>query len=228
MDTAQLRFAFNMNESLYVRINEFRERRLDLIRRGGAPMLLGDGVTVVVHLIPLASFATAKRLDLNGDLSIADPFSPMNAVEEIRQQLNIDGVISMSVGDTSKGYTQLFRNGIVEAICAFPLIDQRVKVVWTSFESLVATAVRRYIAELRALQFAGPVCIMLSLSNTGQSYLDSGGTNMDAAVKLTIDEIRVPDIMLESDERLTDLLRELYEVVWNAYGRKRAPDLSFQ
>jgi hypothetical protein len=51
---------------------------------------------------------------------------------------------------------------------------------------------------------------------------------MDAAVKLTIDEIRVPDIMLESDERLTDLLRELYEVVWNAYGRKRAPDLSFQ
>lgn len=228
MDTAQLRFAFNMHDSLYRRISEFRAQRLELIRRKSTPGTLSEGVKVIIHLVPLAALATARRLDLNGNLSLADSFFPMNSTGQLRQQLNIDGVISTSAIDSGKGYTQLFRNGIVEGISVFPTVGDGVKVVWTSFESLVANSVKRYIRELRSLQFAGPICIMLSLCNADQSYLDSGATDREAAAKLSIDNIQVPDIMLETDERLDDILKELYEVVWNAYGRKRAPDLSFQ
>lgn len=228
MDTAQIRYAFNLNDSLFRRINEFREQRLKLIREGSTPWALARGVRLVLHLAPFASFATSHRLDLNSDIALSNHFTPMNTGQDWQQLLNIDGIITTLKSDHNRGYTQLFRNGVVESVCVFPPADEHVKVVWTSFESLVANAARQYISELRELQFAGPICIMLSLCNTGRSYLDNGGTDRETAVKLVLDEIKVPDIVLDADERLDDLLKEIFGVVWNAYGRKRASDLSFQ
>ena len=57
MDTTQLRQAFALTETLFDRIARFRKERVQAIQSGDTPVLMPNGAKLILHLIPLESFA---------------------------------------------------------------------------------------------------------------------------------------------------------------------------
>lgn len=222
MDVSELRLAFVNSASLETRVRTFREERTKLIAGGRAPKPLIKGVCICMHLVPIESAFNDRRLDLNSQHNVLYEFRPMGHHSGMTASVNIDGAIVYTGAETA--YTQLFRSGQVEAVFAYPEAPGYEKALWGEFETHVRAAAATYLGKLRELEFVGPVAIMLTILNAKGTYLHTGAMSRFEAQEFTQDIIATPDVVVEDDSELDARLTELFEVVWNAYGRVRRKD----
>jgi len=224
MDVSEIRAAMIQSSTVEDRIRQFRSERVAKVAANKVPRPLINGVKTVLHLIPVEAVSGVKRLNLNANHNKwMDGLRPMGNAYGYSPALNLDGALYYDGAEESSAYTQIFRNGAIEGVFTYPPYNDR-PVLWGEFEKNVTEGSKRYLSVLRSLEFAGPIAMLLAFVQTEGSRMQVDNYNCFPAKGMSEPEIFVPDFLLTDDADLPQTLRQMFEIVWNAYGRSRPHD----
>jgi hypothetical protein len=117
MDVTQLRNAFLNASTVTDKITAFRSERVNAIENRQTPLTLGTGPKIVVHCMPLESFGSGQQYDVqklkNLDLK---PIEDLRLEMVMAPRVNFEGLIRSDNEHYSLAYTQIYRNGVIEAV----------------------------------------------------------------------------------------------------------------
>lgn len=241
LDTTELRTAFELSGSIADRIQNFRAERLRRITDCyELPAILDEhSPKLILHMIPFNAFSPEVSLDVKSlnAYPIWEMLKPpvfWDLEPSTSMRFNIDGIarILHSVHwrtTLPAGYTQVFRNGIVEAVDMSILgvnTDQKVFPVETC-ELRLLQAVKRYIELLQFLGVEPPVAIMISFLGVEgykvqHEVFHTPITFLSEAIDRT--NLIIPGTVLNTFDRdndhIAEIMRPILDTIWNAlnYG----------
>jgi hypothetical protein len=222
MSVSQVRDAFVFAATVIERIRSFRSQRIDAINRNTTPIKLNETAKIVLHSIPLQAFDPGMIFDLS---SYSNPRGPAF-------RFNLDGIVFYSEHSTASSsfwYQQVFRNGIIEYVRASLLTSGNIPS--QRYEDEIIAMFEETLTIQRSLKVEPPIYIMLSLlgvngykmgvhPNLPRRYPD---LRQYLDLQIDRDEIIVPEIMIDKfDQRPAQVLRPLFDVVWNSTGWPRS------
>ena len=222
LDVTELRDAFLRTSTAGERIREFRETRLLEVAADRTPVPLATGTRILVHLIPLQAFTTRQQLNVGKYYRSHHTFRPMGQ-SGWSQRINVDGVLVHDGGMSPvRQYTQLYRNGVIEAVDAALANNPRAPKQLPSgvFEDRILTSVAEYLTMLRDLGVAPPVYVFLSMIGATGITLYAGDLNALAEPQeLDRDALILPEVtFLSFDEVVAQTLKPAFDMVWTAFG----------
>jgi hypothetical protein len=226
MDTSELRRAFTLSETLYDQIKEFRRERTRLVMNKETPVTMQSESALILHLIPLESFAT--RLDFS--VNILPRLFPLCS-RGMTHRVNIDGIVTMhgvnwEANASSHSYTQMFRNAVIEAVmsnitCPRKNGDGKLLYIGLIQESLLSS-LPEYMQNLSKLGIHPPIWCFLTLTRTkGLGILPPNV--FDEKPPIDRDVLYLPEILIE--DLATDaikVLKPLFDMIWNAAGWEKS------
>ena len=217
LDVGELKTAFTFGDNISERIKGFRASRLISINSGDTPVRLKTEVCkIVLHLVPLSSFASNALLDFNGNQPNTTNLPPMFATG-YSDRINLDGVLTFDYPQSSYSayYVQAYRSGIIEAVSEFRIHDGE-KVISGQYEDRVTRALNRYLVHLKAYEINPPIFIFMSFLNVEGYRFDAGTFMGDIAIT---PNLLFPDITINSYDESSDvIMKPIFESVCNAFG----------
>jgi len=225
LDVAEVRTAFNLSESFIDRVQSFRHDRLNKIIANELPRkLFGDSI-VVLHLIPFDSFDPMQSINLlqinRRDINLRPLLS-----SSYDHRFNFHGFLAFDKNHTnpeySNSYTQLFKNGCIEASSTRFYINETHKLLTiTSFEDTIIQYVDIYVQLLQKLSVNPPMFIMLTMFGfkNFQVYYDRKNSIRFNYYELDEDNLIFEPIILNSfGDDISNLLKPIFDSLWNAFG----------
>ncbi|GAH20883.1 unnamed protein product, partial [marine sediment metagenome] len=217
LDVAELRTAFNISESITDRIRKFRENRLAKIFAN--EIHLHPKAKIVLHLLPIISFAPAKSYDISKIVSNPSKITTISG--PIPQNiLNFDGFLAYS----SYSYTQLFRNGIIEAVYGLRSEEiHKEKLIFPTYEEKLIEALDIYLSTLKSLGVVPPIFVSLALHGVKGYSMDYENNSTEKVQRIDRDVLLIPEVLVESyNVSVKDVLRLCFNSIWNACGYPRS------
>lgn len=221
LDVNELRAAFTLSSTVTERIRAFRTDRIISIADGQTPLPFVDTPTVVLHCIPLDSFAGQTQFDVLPFYENPTCLQPMGTTIWNRR-LNLEGVISYGTHQPCHTYTQLYRTGVIEAVQGNILAhDYEGQLVIPSI------AFERYLFDylpfcFRTLQKIGsstPVVVALTLLKTRGLTMGVDAHGFELRYPSDRDTIVLPESVVEDLAMpVSKILKPLFDLVWNACG----------
>ncbi len=204
----QLRHLFTDTPHMLERIRSFRADRLVKIAAGDTPTPLGQLGKVVLHVIPLPSFADGRMADIVSQLAKGTHVPiPLDEVGfPSNYAVNLDGYLSYSVGPPGArlAYAQFFRNGAIEGVGELRSDDNvNSRFITGDLTNLVVSRIRLYLDVLRAYDLGLPVYIFLSLCNAARvvhRYADASGGGWHESHPLSREIVSMPEIYISAPE----------------------------
>jgi hypothetical protein len=232
LDTGELRQAFLRSAGLTESISRFRTQRLAEISSDRTPITLSYRGRLVVHLVPLEAFASAKRLQLSESHYYLGKL-PLLGDHGANSRFTLNGVLTYATLERGAiGYTELYRTGIIEAVDAYILNIDRGDgrtIPSLEFEHYVLEGVRKYVQLFRELEIQPPIYL-------GVSLLGVRGVRMAVhpalaflrnPASLNDDLVMIPESSLASYDTPVEVpVREQLDMVWNAFGFKESPNFN--
>jgi hypothetical protein len=179
LSVEELRAVFGTSQSMQERIRAFRREQINKLIGGDTPVdLAEDAGTLVLHLLPYSSFTSQKEIDLRTAEGLQHHLSPMKS-SSYSSRINIDGFINIRGGTNCYGYTQLFRNGCIEAVKVRILFDRKGTTILGSvdFESTLVEAVPKYLRALETLGIDCPIVVSATLLGVKGAVLEQRMVN---------------------------------------------------
>lgn len=224
----ELRALFNLSATVHDRIKAFRRERLAILSADEGPMRIEHEGRLVLHVVPLSAFGHNQSLDVRDVYNQHASFRPMSSMG-MTPRFNFDGVINYRGGDRCYGYTQIFRNGIIEATKAAIVgeRDGRKIIPSLSFDRYIFEVLPGYLNGLRALDVPSPLVVMLSLQEIAGASLGVR-TNYfdDDTVLFNSPDLLLPEIMIEdygTDQDYQRAMRPAFDALWNSAGYAASP-----
>ena len=229
MDTAELRRAFTLSEIISDRIKKFREDRVQQIMQNRTPVLLPTGPKLILHLIPVESYAARLSFTPTALQSLMPKLRPLATTAGYSDRINMDGVVFCDSVDHRKqsfGYVQIYRTGVIEVVAddivnTIPGDQQQIPYFITHYEKYLLDRLPEYLEAQRTLGIPPPVWLFLTLSRVRGMSINR---RRDLFPKPPIDR----DILLPETE-IADLagdsfpiVKPLFDIIWNAAGFPRA------
>ncbi len=115
LDVTDLRNAFLFSNTITEKLLAFRSERIIALASGQTLAPLGKGPMLVIHCLPLESFSGKSQFDV---LALRD-IKPLGAARlaGYGSRVNFEGRICVAhSSDDASAYTQVFRNGAIEAV----------------------------------------------------------------------------------------------------------------
>ncbi len=230
LNVSELRSAFLLSETAAERIRNFRTERLGKIVAGeGAIPLNEHAPKLVLHIVPFEAFDPAARFDL---FLLNDP-TQANFLKPLKlhnggyrfPHFNFDGLLC----DLQDTYTQVFRNGSIEAVDTTILGASRERRITSGdiYERRVLEALKRSLAAQKRLGVEPPIFVMISF--LGVKGYNIGFHDLDSWAYETQDHIidradlLVPEIMIDDfDCKLTGVMKPAFDAIANAAGWARS------
>lgn len=233
MDVSELRSAFMLTEQLSERIKNFRQERVRRIQTNEEiPALLREGGKMILHLLPLTSFTTRAEFDVM-ELNKRMQFSPISS-NSWDKRINLDGVVvAGNFNSNVISYTQVFRNGCIEAVICLSWRDDDKDYSVRYKEEQIIKALLDFIEFYKDLGIELPIYVFLTLTNVKdyKFHLDDDFSNiyqvryrMRGEEKPVIDRnnLIIPEITISSYESSpTEILRPAFDLIWNSVGFAR-------
>lgn len=230
LDMGELRAAFAQSDTLLDTINNFRAERLSQIVAGLTPTGSAAGVRVIIHLVPLNAFDPYVRFDLShlakhDSLNQLIPMG-MDYAGGFTHVHNYEGFVSY----TPSSYTQVFRNGSVEAVsflASAPLGQPTTQLRGLYIENTVLYAVTERLMPLqRTMNVEMPMLIMLSVLGV-QGFVvvpeDTVHLSLSTRQPINRDALVMANVMVESyNADIPKAMRPIFDVMWNASGWPRS------
>lgn len=223
LDVPELRGLFLRSETQAQRVRDFRAERLGKILSGDAPQKLVDGPVLVAHLIPVQSALGLVQIDTAQYSN--QRYVPVLGASSGWARMNIDGALAIrniDQGGFTHGYSQLFRNGFLEATKTYPRrgTEERVNFPSSRYEEDVVALLRTFRAELLHHEVEASCTVMLSLIRADEMrlgvgnnwFLDDHQTLFDRAT------IVIPDVLAAADVEPATALKPAFDMVWQAAG----------
>jgi len=219
LDVDQLRSAFLRAQSIEDRIREFRHNRIAAITVGETPVPIIDGAKYAVHLVPLSAFTSRELIPMRALRKSMGQFQYLGASAGWNQSTNIDGVVLYQLRkERNQAYTQVYRNGCVEAVVAYERNGNPiVHAPWQEWVTL--KYVDQYARTLFALGVPLPIFVFLSLFNA-RGYRLYFGERMfrDDSDSLDRDALLLPEVSIEEpDFKAGLILKPLFDRMWHAF-----------
>lgn len=223
LDVSEIRSLFSISESVNEKIKNFRIERISQITSGDTPVPLSGIAKIVLHLIPLSSFAVSSSCDLAGIEKHVMKLCPLNS-SGWNHRFNFDGFLTYSTLQSNeiRSYLQVRRTGIVEAVELSMLIEREGQNTIPSilFEQEILGGIERFLSiQKDLLSMEPPIVIQLSLLNVkGYIMSDSISNHLDH-YPIEKDILFLPDVLIENyDQDLARAIKPIFDSVWNATG----------
>lgn len=222
MDIFELRTAFNLSETLADNIKRFREERISNILADETPIPLNEGGKLAIHLIPLNAFYPGQSYDLNKIYKKNLLGTISDDIYRIR--FNFDGILEYGMPENENrttDYTQLFRNGIIEAASTY-YSDYKNKLISPQdHEIAIVRAVKGYLGIYGKLNVEYPVLIFVTLVGVKGYGMRSKGYFGSRNKEYFIDRdvLANPEIVLEKfPEKIGNNFKPVFDAIRNACG----------
>jgi len=206
------------------KIKKFRDKRVNKIISGNTPALLSEGGKLILHLIPLESFKTNKKYNLE-ELK-KEPFKPM-FTSGWSSRINFEGLLYYSGGDdeTSSSYTQIYRNGIIEAVESALLSreDHNNKTFYiphATLEGEVLEYLTKCLSFKKKIGVTPPIVCFLTLTGVkGFKMANSSHRIYRDDYPIDRDGLYLPSMMIKDyDTDIIKVVRPIFDLIWNACG----------
>lgn len=227
LSLAELRALFGEQRSIEDRARAFVGERFLSIQAndGPLPLPVSEGV-LVMHLIPLSDYGATRRLEVGAIHTLHQKFRPI-AASGFSWRINLEGYCVYQGGEICYGYTQVFRDGSIEAVSASTIKEREGRRLIPSLslvESLVE-ALSSYMNGLCELEASPP--ILLQISIVGMKGVELGIRSdyaFEAAQLYSRDILSLPSTIIEAfhvDGDYHSVLAEQMNFLWNAFGFER-------
>ncbi|MDR8049516.1 AlbA family DNA-binding domain-containing protein [Burkholderia cenocepacia] len=230
MDITTLRSAFLQSAAATEKAKQFRERRMLEVRETPRTPFKG-GALGVLHVAPMASVLGGVSFDTDTLYPVAQK-TPPPVDFHFGPRVNFDGVMSAcDTQDETYGYTQIFRDGCIESV--MPIQADKGDVAWINRfrETLTNQGHHTGLVEaLVRLGLDGPAFVMLSFIDIGGAPLENPRQfsshiyGKPAVVPPRYANLMVPELFVDSfTTAAADIYTPLFDLVWNAAGRRGSP-----
>jgi Schlafen, AlbA_2 len=239
LDVNEIRAVFTGAEATSSRLREFRADRTANIQNGNALWPLCSSRVGVIHLLPLASFASGYRCQIDKiPQEIVPILYPMGRRPSTYiPKFTFEGYANQmwwgGEGGMLNGYSHLFRNGAIEKVNA-GFLDQSpapepdtagdvAQLYW--FEIQIMDCAERMLKIMELLEIPGPYYLLVAFLNVQGLRVTSAEREHFLRDVRTIDRqnLILPEVLLESaDISIEAEMRSSFDMIWNAAGWKRS------
>lgn len=225
----EIRAAFLGSETTAERIRNFRLERVARIRGRDTAIPIPGGPCVVLHIVPLNAFGNTRYsvIALASNPKIYQELTPLFMDEANHSQINFDGlmVYNMHRDQSSDGFLQLYRNGIVETVdtrlIAYAEKYDKGKVFsFLPFEVRLVRSMRKYLSVLESLGVDLPAIVILSLLDVrGYAMGRPDYGFLDPGRPFDRDVLMPQEILIESyDADIALAVKPIFDEISNAAG----------
>jgi hypothetical protein len=229
LDVSELRAAFQMSETLGERIRNFRTERLGKIIANELPIEMPNNPKIVLHVIPISAFSTTQfgQFCFPEDKSDLEPINSRGFTTRI----NFEGLLVYTPydgGARAISYTQLYRNGIIEAVESYilnlePEQQYAYYISWVALESKIISAVQRFLKQLTKMEIEPPALLMLSILNVKGWMMPQSEIWLGSSEKIDRDNLIIPDVLVDNFNIDADIImKNVFDALWNAAGFEKS------
>ena len=231
MDVYELKDAFLQSEILYKKIENFREIRINDILELRAPIQIKTMPYVVLHIIPISNFyfESGDHFNLKKCYDEDKYFKPIlfcssnSGNIQFLRKYNFEGLVKYY--NTIQGYTQVYRNGTLEAIESnnfFRNIENFKYFNISYFEEKMINSISLYLDNYKQFNIEPPFAILITLLNIKDYevkqfqhnfYLYGGEHSIDRN-NLILPELLIKDF----NSCIEKELKKIFDMIWNAYS----------
>lgn len=226
-------------EVLFHRMQTFHQQRVEAIAKGKSPLGQRKDGILVAHFIPIESARSRLRYE---DTKLKEAASGISAFGSRGRssRFNLDGIVSLDGHQVYRSYTQVFRDGKLEAAMSDASYEMRQRYVDPSnqhqpetgprslrdaiCEKAVIDALGEYLRFCKTLEIPAPFIMFSALTGcdgiricTDRSFCDLSEGAIDRTPAY-LPEIEIPSLDIEP---LT-LLRPWCDTLWQACGMERS------
>ncbi|MFP3586513.1 ATP-binding protein [Paraburkholderia sp. SIMBA_055] len=223
LNVPEIRELFVRSDSQAQKVRDFRTERLGKILTGEAPCRLSEGSIWVLHLIPTQAALGTGSIDPLSYWDFARQI-PILGTAAMSFRVNLDGALGLrnEVEGVVHGYTQLFRNGFVEAVQVLSENARGTRILHGStYEDHAAKFLGKVRAELTHAGFHPEISVMMSLLDANRIELGFDRTRWDAdGLQGTFDRrtVALPDVLVPAEVPPHEGLKPMFDLVWQAAG----------
>jgi len=226
LDVDELRSSFIASETLAERIRDFRIDRISKISSDELPIPMNDNAKIVLHVIPIASFSTGQRYDINTVTSNQTRLSPIYC-SGWNDRYNLVGLLAYSAlrEGKSHSYVQLYRNGIIEAVEGLLLRphEDNLYIPSIAYEQELIASISEYLSILNSLSVEPPVLVFLSLLRVRGYIMAVRSFFSVETYAIDRDNLLLPEVIVENYNATADtILKPCFDAIWNACGYPRS------
>lgn len=222
LDVPEIRGLFLRAEAQAQRIRNFRTERLGKILVGELPYKLVDGPVLVVHIVSTQAALGLMQVDPTQYQGMRR-LPILGAIGNI-SLINLDGALAARNPDAagaSHGYTQFFRNGILEATQVLTRTEeaQRATLRSATYELQLFQFLQAVRDEMTLLGVTNELAVMLSLLRADQARL--GVTNRDIDDPkgyFDRETIVLPDVLTQPNMTPVLALKPVFDFMWQSAG----------
>ncbi len=174
----ELRAVFANGADMHDRMTAYIAERAQRIADNRGVVTLanrdGPGGRLVLHILPFVAFAGGAQIDVSAAQGVANLLQPIASNGNSR--INFDGFMVVRTAEVPHGYTQVFRNGIVEAtkVRVAAMHEEVWRIPMRSFLDPIYERLPSYIRALQALGVPPPFGVSISLIDVQGSVLGIG------------------------------------------------------
>jgi hypothetical protein len=242
LDTFELRDMFNISNTLITKINSFKNERIMSILDGNAPAPISQEGNVILHFIPFDSFNPMQETDIK---KLKEKSGNLGLLywEGWNTKYNLNGCLLYSPAagkeNLSYDYTQIFRNGSIEAVDGLLFSTHEASSHFTEknipiydFEKSILRYFSQVIGYFKSLNIQPPVYFSISLINVlGYSIPKNNPFYRWSGVQSVIDTdiVKLPEsIINDFDIKPESILQPMYDIIYNACGCERSNNFDEQ
>ena len=225
----ELRVVFNLAASALDHVRAFRAERLARIDSGEAIVPLAvDLGRLVLHLVPLSAFGVGNQIDLERASGVQELVRPIASLG-YSPKINFDGFSNVHYGREGQcwSYTQIFRNGAIEAVKIRVVSDYNPPNLWIptkDFGRWIFEVLPSYLTALQRLDVAPPIVFMVTLQGVRGARLGVDVAH-DAPPPIDRAVLELPEILIEqygTDLDYQRVVRPAFDALWNTGGYVRS------
>jgi hypothetical protein len=230
MDVQEIRDAFTISFAVDERIRAFREDRISSIYANETPVPFYENASIVLQLIPPASFSPGQRYDIGKIAEKPTVMAPMYC-QNFNYRYNLDGFLTYSslVSGKAHSYVQLYRSGMIEAVDGLLLKPrgEELLIQGRAVEQELINALPQYLIVLETLEVHLPVLVFLTFVKVkGYSMIvDTGYIIREGQHAIDRDILLLQEIVLENyNVSAEKVLKPAFDSFWNACGFPKSPN----
>lgn len=225
LSVSELRTKFNSSADALDAAIAFHQRRVAQIGadEGTVPLAHEDG-RLTAHIVPLQP---TGAIDLERAYELNELLRPLGS-DGWSPEFNFDGYANVRRGERSFGYTQVFRNGSIEAT-KVRLVAPREgvrRIPAVSFGQPIVDAIPRYLSALQQLEVPSPLAVMMTLEGVRGAYLGySNSAWQEDTFEIRKDILEFPPVLIpeySNNIAYVAALRPIFDSLWNAGGLSRS------
>jgi hypothetical protein len=219
----ELRVLFTEASSAMDRVQRFREERIQVVASGRGPRPLVGSGRLFLHIVPLSVATTPSQIDLEAALRLHQAFRPIASMG-MSPRFNFEGYINERGGELNHGYTQIFRNGALEATKAnlLRVHEGQPHVAGLQLEKQFFEVFESYVNGLKDLGVAAPLIVMVTLEGVeGAVYAVRANPFDDPVPVLDRPTLFLPECVINeygSGLSYHRAVRPAFDALWNAIG----------